>query len=121
MEGTVKSFARSRGFGFITAPSGEDIFVHHTDLADEGREYLVEGQQVRFDVQETERGPRAVRVHVTREVPLAKERHLDWRGRRHGHPRAGEVPRAALRARGLAPEEDEDEEQTPRRNQQADT
>lgn len=108
MEGTVKAFSRDRGFGFITADTGEDVFVHHTDLADEGREYLVEGQRVRFDVEQTDRGPRAVRVHVTKEVPLAKERRLDWRGRRHGHPRAGQVPKAALRVRGLLPPEAEE-------------
>ena len=108
MEGTVKSFSRSRGFGFITAESGQDIFVHHADLADPGREYLVEGQRVRFDVQEAERGPRAVSVRVTHELPLAKERRLDWRGRRHGRPHAGEVPKAALRARGLVPGEEEE-------------
>ena len=118
MEGTVKSFSRSRGFGFITAESGEDVFVHHSDIADEEREYLVEGQGVRFNVAPSERGPRAVKVYVIREVPLAKERSLDWRGRRHGHPRAGKVPEAALRARGILPEEEEDEE--PEGNPEAD-
>jgi len=108
VQGTVKAFARSRGFGFITTQAGEDVFVHHTDLADEGREYLVEGQGVEFDVRQTERGARAVQVRVVREVPLDKERRLDWRGRRHGHPRAGEVPRAARRARGLADEGEEE-------------
>ncbi len=108
MEGVVQSFARNRGFGVITAENGEDIFVHHSDLADEKREYLVAGQRVRFDVVQSERGPRAVRVSVTADIPLAKERQLDWRGRRHGHPRAGEVPKAALRARGLLPDDEEE-------------
>lgn len=112
MEGVVKAFSRNRGFGFISVEGGEDIFVHHSSLADPEREYLVEGQRVTFDVAQSDRGPRAVKVHVTGEVPMKKERRLDWRGRRHGHPRAGEVPQAALRARRIPrdePPEDEEE------------
>lgn len=106
MEGTVKSFSRNRGFGFVTASDGTDLFVHHTDLSDEGREYLVPGQRVCFEVVPSERGPRAVAVQVIQEVPLKKERRLDWRGRRHGRPRAGAIPKAALRVRGLLPKEE---------------
>lgn len=121
MEGVVKSYARNRGFGFITTEGGDEVFVHHSDIAEEGREYLTPGQGVRFGVAQSPRGPRAVKVHVTREVPLDKERHLDWRGRRRGHPRAGEVPKTALRARGLLPEEDEeDEEESSSRNPDSD-
>ncbi|MBI3944576.1 MAG: cold shock domain-containing protein [Armatimonadetes bacterium] len=108
MEGIVKSFSRNRGFGFITASDGTDVFVHHTELSDEERGYLVPGQRVRFEVVQGERGPRAAGVRVTGEVPLAKERLLDWRRRRHGHPRAGDVPEAALRAREAAPGEEEE-------------
>jgi CspA family cold shock protein len=110
MQGIVKSFDRNRGFGFITAENGDEIFVHHTDIADSEREYLTPGQGVRFNVMQTARGPRAVKVHIIQEVPLEKERRLDWRGRRHGRPRAGEVPKAVLRARGILPDEDEEEE-----------
>ncbi|MDH7568662.1 MAG: cold shock domain-containing protein [Armatimonadota bacterium] len=118
MEGKVKSFSRNSGFGFITTATGEDVFVHHTDLIDEGREYLLPGQGVQFEVVRTDRGPRAAKVRVTQEVPLAKERRLDWRGRRHGHPRAGQVPKAALRARGLLAEEEEKEESPPEKEKE---
>lgn len=111
MEGIVKSFSRNRGFGFITAASGEEIFVHHSDIVDEAREYLVEGQRVTFSVAPTARGSRAVKVRVTGEVPLEKERRLDWRGRRHGRPRPGELPLATRRARGLPLDEDEEEDE----------
>ncbi|HEX3000587.1 MAG TPA: cold shock domain-containing protein [Armatimonadota bacterium] len=111
MEGIVKSFSRNRGFGFITTQAGKDIFVHHTDIAEEDRDYLVEGQRVRFDVREDERGQRAVKVRVTAEVSLAKERRLDWRGHRHGRPSTGELPKTVQERRGIAPEEDEEEEE----------
>lgn len=111
MEGVVKAFSRNRGFGFISVEGGEDIFVHHSELVDPDREYLVEGQRVTFDVAQGDRGPRAVKVHVTGEVTMKKERQLDWRGRRHGHPRAGDVPQAALRARHMAHDEEPEEEE----------
>ena len=111
MEGVVKDYSRRRGLGFITTDGGEDVFVHHSELVEVDRRYLTPGQRVRFQVQKSERGPRAVKVEVIAEVPLAKERHLDWRGPRHGPPRPGGVPETALRARGIVPADDEEDEQ----------
>lgn len=91
--GTVIRYERNTGYGFIRASSGEEVFVHHTGLAD--REFLVAGQEVEFAVEEGERGPRAVRVLVTRDVPLKRQRRLDWRGRRGKAPRPGTPPRPA--------------------------
>jgi len=61
-QGSVKWFNESKGFGFIQKDSGEDIFVHHSGIISEGFKTLTEGARVEFDVEETEKGPRAVSV-----------------------------------------------------------
>jgi uncharacterized membrane protein YsdA (DUF1294 family)/cold shock CspA family protein len=59
--GVVVSFDPDRGFGFIRAPGlGEDVFVHASEVVGGGG--LRAGQRVRFLVEGTDRGPRAVRV-----------------------------------------------------------
>jgi CspA family cold shock protein len=61
--GTVKWFNRVKGYGFIRADSGEEIFVHRTGLSLEGRsQTLRENDRVSFDVETGDRGPKAVNV-----------------------------------------------------------
>ena len=61
MEGTVKFFNNTKGFGFIKpSDSGDDIFVHSSGLIDEIRE----NDQVEFDVEEGKKGLNAVNVRV---------------------------------------------------------
>ncbi|GAL83131.1 cold shock-like protein [Sporocytophaga myxococcoides] len=61
MEGKVKFFNNSKGFGFITSSnSNEDIFVHSTGLIDEIRE----NDQVKFDLERGKKGMNAVNVQV---------------------------------------------------------
>jgi CspA family cold shock protein len=62
MNGTVKWFNESKGFGFITKEDGEDIFVHHTSITGNGFKSLSEGQAVSFDVEKTPKGLRATNV-----------------------------------------------------------
>ena len=62
MNGTVKWFNESKGFGFITKEDGEDIFVHHTSITGSGFKSLSEGQAVSFDVETTPKGLRATNV-----------------------------------------------------------
>lgn len=57
--GTVKWFSRDKGWGFIQLQSGEDIFVHHSDIVGEGFVTLEDGEAVEFSVEEMEKGPRA--------------------------------------------------------------
>jgi CspA family cold shock protein len=63
LEGTVKRWLQGRGYGFIT-PDGaeEDIFVHHSEIGDLYE--LKEGQRVEFEVEDTERGPRATGIKI---------------------------------------------------------
>lgn len=60
--GTVKWFNNSKGFGFITRDGGEDVFVHHTAIEEEGYRTLEEQQRVEFNVEPGDKGLRAVRV-----------------------------------------------------------
>lgn len=61
MKGIVKFFNKSKGFGFITEEEEQkDYFVHMSGLA-EGEE-ISDGDAVTFEVEDGERGPKAVNV-----------------------------------------------------------
>ncbi len=63
MKGTVKWFNSSKGYGFITPESGEDVFVHFSSIeTTEGYKSLDEGQAVEFEVTEGPKGLQASNV-----------------------------------------------------------
>ena len=62
MKGTVKWFNDAKGYGFITQPGGEDVFVHFSAIVGEGFRTLSEGQEVEFDLNQTDRGLQAAKV-----------------------------------------------------------
>lgn len=62
--GTVKWFNTSKGFGFISRDSGEDIFVHFRAIRGEGHRVLVEGQRVEFSVMSRDKGLQAEDVII---------------------------------------------------------
>ena len=65
-KGTVKRWLNGRGYGFIGVDGREtDVFVHNSNV--EGRLSLRVGERVEFDIEETDRGPRAVNVVVVTE------------------------------------------------------
>ena len=61
-EGTVKWFNDSKGFGFITREEGSDIFVHYSSIQGDGFKSLAEGDRVSFEVEQGDKGPKAVNV-----------------------------------------------------------
>jgi CspA family cold shock protein len=65
-EGTVKWFNSRKGYGFIAAADGKDVFVHYSSITSEGYKTLEEGDPVSFDIVQGEKGPRAQNV-----VPLS--------------------------------------------------
>jgi CspA family cold shock protein len=64
MIGKVKWFNADKGFGFIneTEGDGNDIFVHYSQIMEDGYRFLEQGQDVSFDILFTERGLQAKNV-----------------------------------------------------------
>jgi cold shock protein len=60
--GTVKWFNDRKGYGFINEESGRDIFVHFSSIDMPGFKTLTEGEEVSFEVEESDRGPEAKNV-----------------------------------------------------------
>lgn len=60
IKGTVKWFKKS--FGFITGVDGNDYFVHYSDIQTDGYKTLNAGQEVEFDILETEKGVQAINI-----------------------------------------------------------
>ena len=64
MTGKVKWFDSKKGYGFITAENGKEIFVHFSGIVKEGFKSLNEGQTVSFEIGEGAKGEQAVQVTV---------------------------------------------------------
>lgn len=60
--GTVKWFNDSKGFGFISQETGEDVFVHFSSIKGDGFKSLAENDKVSFDVTKGDRGLQASNV-----------------------------------------------------------
>ncbi|MFL1467500.1 cold-shock protein [Marinobacter sp. HN1S83] len=63
-EGTVKWFNVKKGFGFIVRDSGDEVFVHFRAIRGRGRRVLRQGQLVRFNVVEADKGLQADNVSI---------------------------------------------------------
>lgn len=63
MQGKVKWFNDQKGYGFITPDDGSpDVFVHHSAIQAQGFRSLSENQAVQFDLNQTDKGPKAANV-----------------------------------------------------------
>ena len=63
-KGRVKKLVRDRGFGFISDTDGREVFFHQSGLVESSFNVLSIDQQVEFDVEKSDKGPRAINVHV---------------------------------------------------------
>ena len=61
--GFVKWFQKQKGFGFITMDESKtDVFVHYSSIVGNGFKNLAEGDKVSFEVENSDRGPKAINV-----------------------------------------------------------
>ncbi|MBR2326791.1 MAG: cold shock domain-containing protein [Alistipes sp.] len=64
MNGKVKWFDSKKGYGFIIAEDGKEIFVHYTGIVKEGFKSLTEGQEVEYELTDGDKGVQAVEVKL---------------------------------------------------------
>ena len=62
MKGTIKRVVRDRGYGFIRSSDGHEVFFHRNGLQQMDFDSLKEGATVEFEVEQSEKGPRATNV-----------------------------------------------------------
>src|SRR5690242_433416 len=72
MQGTVKWFNDAKGFGFISGPNGEDVFVHFRDIVADGFRRLREGERVEFEAIAGPKGQLARSVRVVTDTQSPK-------------------------------------------------
>jgi CspA family cold shock protein len=65
VQGQVKWFNSSKGFGFIGREDGPDVFVHHSAILQEGYRTLQEGDRVEFEIVDGPKGAQAANVRKT--------------------------------------------------------
>ncbi len=62
LKGKIKRIIRERGFGFIEAEDGKEIFFHQTGLVEVDFDELKEGDEVEFETEQSPKGARATNV-----------------------------------------------------------
>ena len=62
LQGTVKWFNNSKGYGFIGQDEGADVFVHYSAIEGDGFKSLQEGDSVEFEIVQGQKGPQADKV-----------------------------------------------------------
>ena len=63
--GTVKFFNNEKGYGFISRPDGDDVFVHYSNIEGSGYRSLESGQTVEFEIGPGRKGDEALNVRLT--------------------------------------------------------
>ena len=62
-QGRVKWFNNAKGYGFIVQEDGPEVFVHYSAIEGEGYKTLAEGQEVEFEIADSDKGPQATNVN----------------------------------------------------------
>ena len=62
VQGVVKWFNATKGYGFIAHDGGDDVFVHFSAIKSDGFRKLDEGQEVEFTIEQGDKGYHAVEV-----------------------------------------------------------
>ena len=62
--GKIKKLVRERGFGFISDTDGREVFFHQNSLIEVKFEALSEEQSVSYDIEKSDKGPRAINVRI---------------------------------------------------------
>ncbi len=76
LNGKVKWFSDSKGYGFIEADGRRNVFVHYSAIRHTGYKSLSEGQEVQFEIEDGNHGPQAAEVQpaparrASRAVPV---------------------------------------------------
>lgn len=65
--GKIKKLMRDRGFGFISDTDGRELFFHQSGLVGATFNTLSEDQQVEFEVEKSDKGPRAINIHMVQQ------------------------------------------------------
>jgi CspA family cold shock protein len=65
VQGTVKWFNNSKGYGFIGRNDGPDVFVHYSAITGDGYRTLQEGDPIEFEIVQGPKGPQAANVSKT--------------------------------------------------------
>ena len=68
MQGIVKWFNNTKGFGFIGREGGPDVFVHYSGIVGEGYKTLQEGESVQFEIVQGPKGPQAADVQKVESI-----------------------------------------------------
>jgi cold shock protein len=66
IQGKVKWFNATKGYGFIASDNGPDVFVHYSAIEATGYRTLEEGQRVEFTLEQGQKGPQATKVTLVR-------------------------------------------------------
>ncbi len=63
-KGKIKKLIRDRGFGFILAEDGSEVFFHRSNLVETNFDLLNEDQEVEYEIETTPKGPSATNVKL---------------------------------------------------------
>jgi CspA family cold shock protein len=63
-QGVVKWFNSEKGYGFIQADDGPDVFVHYSAIQSDGYRSLEQDQRVEFEISQGQKGPQADLVRI---------------------------------------------------------